>query len=169
MSRNSSNKSRELSTSEKWLYLVGFPAGHGAVDTPFGAMWVLSPAIAIGLGLSPSQIGLVFTIKAITAGLSHLPSGLVGDTKWRNAFLLSTFWWVSVSYLVASLTNNYALFILFTALGASGAAAWHPVAMGILAERMPDKKSFVFGLHFVGGSVTAVSYTHLTLPTNREV
>ena len=48
----------------------------------------------------------------------------------------------------------YALFILFTALGASGAAAWHPVAMGILAERMPDKKSFVFGLHFVGGSVT---------------
>ena len=80
---------------ERALYLIGFPAGHGAVDAGTAALWIIAPAIAASLGLSSTQVGLIFTVMAISAGMTHIPASLVGETRFRGIFLLSTFWWVA--------------------------------------------------------------------------
>ena len=144
------------SVRERALYLIGFPAGHGAVDAGTAALWIIAPTIAVRLELSSTQVGLIFTVVAIAAGITHIPASLVGETRLRGAFLLSTFWWVAGAYLAASLAPSYWVLLVFIALAASGAAAWHPVAMGTLTEHMPSRPAFALGVHYVGGSFMEV-------------
>ena len=143
-----SNKA--LTRREKWLYFVGFPSGHGAVDFPFGAMWLLAPAIATSFGMSPTQIGYLFTSKILGGGFAHVPAALIGETNLRRKFLPFTIFLVAASYFLGSVFGSYSVFFIFMVAGASAAAAWHPVAMGTLAERMPDRKAFALGIHFAG-------------------
>ncbi len=53
-------------SDRRWLYFVAFPAGHGAVDWGGGAYWVLAPAIALHMGLSPAGVGLLFALTYIS-------------------------------------------------------------------------------------------------------
>ena len=149
-----SNKS--LTRREKWLYFVGFPTGHGAVDFPFGAMWLLVPAVATSFGMSPTRIGYLFTAMILGGGCAHIPAALIGETNRRRLLFPFTLFLVGVSYFLGSVASYYFLFIAFMVIGAAAAAAWHPVAMGTLAERMPDRKAFALGVHFIGGSVAEV-------------
>lgn len=143
---------------QKWLYLVAFPTGHGAVDWGGGALWLLAPAMAVSLGLSPLQVGILFAARQIAAGVSQLPAGLIGDTlNKRGNFLLGTLWWVSVAQLIASGSTNYWVIVGFLTLACSGAAAWHPVAMGTMIQWMPDRKGFVLGVHMLGGTIAEIA------------
>lgn len=142
---------------QRQLYLWAFPLGHLAVDWGSGAVYLLAPAIAADLGLSPAQVGLLFTAMMLGAGLVSLPAGLAGDTiRFRGAFLLSTFWWVAVAYLVASLATQYWLLVVLMAIATAGAMAWHPVAMGELVRRMPERRAFALAIHGVGGTLAHV-------------
>ena len=143
-------------TREKAFYLIGFPAGHGAIDAGTSALWIIAPAMALSLDLSKTQVGLIFTVIAIAAGIAHIPAGLVGETRFKRVFLLSTLWWVAGAYLVASLMPGYWLLLFFLAFASSGAAAWHPVALGTMADHMPNRRAFALGIHFVGGSFMEV-------------
>ena len=146
-----------LSRSDRRLYLGAFPIGHGAVDWGSGAMWLLAPAIALALDLSPTQVGLLFTMKMLGAGLAYVPAGIIGDsTKRRGIFLLSTFWWVAVAYLISSLMNSFWALVLFMAIASAGAASWHPVAMGTMVQKMPRRRAFVIAVHGLGGTVSEV-------------
>ena len=130
--------------------------GHGAVDAGTAALWIIAPFIAASLGLSPTQVGLIFTVMAISAGMTHIPASLVGETRYRGLFLLSTIWWVVGAYLAASIAPNFVFLLVFVALASAGAAAWHPVAMGTLAERMPGRRAMALAVHYVGGSFMEV-------------
>ncbi len=115
------------------------------MDVGIAALWITAPSIAVGLELSSTQVGLIFTVVAIAGGITHIPASLLGETRFRGAFLLSTFWWVAGAYLAASLAPSYWVLLVFIALAASGAAAWHPVAMGTLAEHLPSRRAFALG------------------------
>ena len=143
-------------TRERALYLVGLPVGHGAVDAGTAALWIIAPFIAASMGLTSTQVGLIFTVMAISAGMTHIPASLVGETRFRGLFLLSTFWWVAGAYLAASLAPSYLALLVFVALASSGAAAWHPVAMGTLTEHMPGQRAMALAVHYVGGSFVEV-------------
>ncbi|PZC46593.1 MAG: putative arabinose efflux permease, MFS family [Chloroflexi bacterium] len=120
-------------------------------------MWLLAPAIALALDLSPTQVGLLFTMKMLGAGLAYVPAGIIGDsTKRRGIFLLSTFWWVAVAYLISSLMNSFWALVLFMAIASAGAASWHPVAMGTMVQKMPRRRAFVIAVHGLGGTVSEV-------------
>ena len=139
------------------LYLGAFPVGHGAVDWGSGAMWLLAPAIALALDLSPTQVGLLFTLKMLGAGLVYVPAGILGDCmRRRGLFLLSTFWWVAIAYIVASLMPSFWALVLFMTIAAAGAGAWHPVAMGTMVQRMPRRRAFALAVHGLGGTVSEV-------------
>ena len=144
--------------SKKWLYLLAFPIGHGAVDWGGGALWLLAPAMALSMDLSPFQVGVMFAARQIAAGIAYLPAGVIGDRlSSRGVFLLSTFWWVSVTQLVASSSENYWIVLGFLALANAGASAWHPVAMGAMTQWMPNRRGFVLGVHMMGGTVAEVA------------
>jgi MFS family permease len=141
-----------------WLYLIVFPVGHGAVDWGGGALWLLAPAMALSMGLSHFQVGLLFAARQISAGISQLPAGIIGDNlKRRGNFLLVTFWWVSVTQLAASSSTNYWIVVIFLTLASSGAAAWHPVAMGSMVQYMPNRKGFVLAIHMLGGNIAEIA------------
>jgi len=128
-----------------------------AVDWGGAALYLLVPAIAIDLGLSPAQVGLLFTGTMMGAGLVALPAGVLGDTiRFRGIFLLSTFWWVAIAYLLASVVTQYWLLIVLLATATAGAMAWHPIAMGELVQRMPDRRAFALAIHGVGGTLAQV-------------
>lgn len=109
------------------------------------------------MGLNPFQVGLLFGARQIGSGITQLPAGFIGDRlKRRGSFLLATFWWVAVAQLVASGSSNYWVVVGFLTLASAGAAAWHPIAMGVMTQWMPDRKAFALGMHFMGGSVAEV-------------
>ena len=139
------------------MYLVAFPAGHGAVDWATAALFLLAPAIAVSLGLTPAQVGLLFTAQAVGSGIASLPAGILGDRlRRRGLFLLATFWWVAVGYLAASVVSDYWLLVAFLAIGAAGSGAWHPVAMGAMVDRMPERRAMALAVHSVGGTLGEV-------------
>lgn len=146
------------SKQHKWLYLIAFPVGHGAVDWGGGALWLLAPAMAISMGLTPVQVGILFAARQLGSGLSQLPAGFIGDhLRRRGRFLLATFWWVSVAQLAASGSANYWVVVGFLTLASAGAGAWHPVAMGVMTQWMPGRKAFVLGMHLMGGTVAEIT------------
>ena len=114
--------------------------------------------MALSMGLSPSQLGILFAARQIGAGFSQLPAGFIGDhLRRRGSFLLATFWWVSTAQLVASGSTNYWVIVGFLTVASAGSAAWHPVAMGAMTQWMPDRKAFVLGVHLTGGTVAEIA------------
>ena len=137
---------------------MAFPVGHGAVDWGGGALWLLGPAMAISMGLTPFQVGLLFAARQIGSGISQLPAGFIGDhLRRRGAFLLVTFWWVSTAQLIASWSNSFWIVVGALTLASAGAAAWHPVAMGVMTQWMPERRAFVLGVHLTGGTVAEIA------------
>ena len=142
---------------ERVLYLGVFPLGHCAVDWGTGGIWILAPAIAAALDLSPSQVGILFSVRMGLSALAYLPAGLVGhNIRNRGLFLMSTFWWVALAYMAASVAPGYWFLVVLLALASAGAAAWHPVAMGIMVEQMPARRGFIIAMHGVGGTLSGV-------------
>ena len=128
------------------------------MDWGGGALWLLAPAIAASMGLSPFQVGILFAARQIGAGITQLPAGFIGDNvKRRGIFLLATFWWVSAAQLMAAGSGNYWAVVGFLTLASAGAAAWHPVAMGAMTQWMPNRKAFVLGMHMMGGTVAEIA------------
>ncbi|MEE2700683.1 MAG: MFS transporter [Chloroflexota bacterium] len=146
-----------LKKHEQWLYLVAFPTGHAAVDWGSAAFWLLAPAMALAMDLSATQIGVLFVMRQIGGGIVQLPAGVIGDSiSKRGRFLLATFWWVAVAQLFASVSPGYWSVGVFLALASAGAAAWHPVAMGTMVQRMPDRRAFALAVHSIGGTVAEI-------------
>ncbi len=142
----------------RWLYLIAFPAGHGAVDWGGGALWILGPAMALSMDLTPLQLGLIFAVRQLATGITQLPAGIIGDNLERQGnILLVTFWWVSIAQIIASVSSDYWMVILFLTIASSGAAAWHPIAMGSMVKWMPERKGFVLATHMVGGTIAEIT------------
>ena len=136
--------------------LSSFALGHFANDWTAGSLLLLTPAIAAGMGLGPTEIGLMLTINGIGGGLAYLPAGIAGDyTRRRGLFLLLTFWWVAIGYFIASLAPGYWSLTILLAIAVMGDAAWHPVATGVLTQLMPDRKARALGIHAMGGTIGA--------------
>ncbi len=116
-----------------------------------------APAIASALGLSPTQVGLLFTMRTLGGNVAALPAGLVGDSiRRRGIFLLGTFWWVAAAQMAASGVSSFWMLGLLLAVSSAGAAAWYPVAMGTMVERMPGRRAFALAIHSVGGTAAEV-------------
>ena len=130
--------------------------GHLTNDWVSGTLWLLAPAIAVSMGLGPTEIGLILTINGIGAGLAYIPAGLIADRSSKPGLLmLLTFWWVAIGYLTATLVPGFWAITLLLAFGVMGDAFWHPIATGVLVKEMPERRAQALGIHAVGGSIGA--------------
>ena len=90
------------------------------------------------------------------AGLAYLPAGLAADHIQRRGWLLwFTFIWVAVGYFVASFAGDYWMLTFLLAVAVMGDAAWHPIATGVLTQKMPNRKARALGIHAMGGTIGA--------------
>lgn len=136
---------------------LAFSLGHLANDWAPAAIWLLAPAIAIAMGLTPAEVGLLITIHSLGAALAYLPAGLLADrVSARGGLLIATFWWVAAGYVVASFAPGFWTLAILLAIAGMGDAAWHPIATGILTQNSPKRRAHVLGLHAIGGTMAEV-------------
>lgn len=147
-----------MSEKRDTRFLLGaFSLGHLANDWPPSAIWILAPAIALSLNLSPAELGLLFTIHSLGSSIAFLPAGMLTDhVAKRGRLLVLTFWWCGVGYLLASLAADFWVLALLLAIAGMGDAAWHPMATGVLVQRLPERRGEALGVHAMGGTLAEV-------------
>ena len=56
------------------------------------------------MDLSPTEVGLLFTLFTLGGALAYVPAGLLADhVSDRGRLLLITFWWVAIGYVFAAM------------------------------------------------------------------
>ena len=134
-----------------------FSLGHMANDWAPGAIWLIAPAVAVAMDLTPAELGLLLTLHSIGAALAYLPAGIFADrVADRGRLLLMTFWWVAAGYVLASFASGFWSLALLMAVAGMGDAAWHPVATGVLVQGRPQGRARMLGLHAIGGTLAEV-------------
>jgi MFS transporter, FSR family, fosmidomycin resistance protein len=135
----------------------GFSLGHLCNDFAPCAVWIIGPAVALAMDLSPAQLGMLFAIHSAGSALAFFPAGLVSDhISDRGRLLLLTFVWVAVGYFIASFAPNYWMLAILLAVAGIGDAVWHPVATGVLVQQHPKARAKALGIHAMGGSLAEV-------------
>ncbi|MEQ9491255.1 MAG: MFS transporter [Alphaproteobacteria bacterium] len=138
--------------------LLPFAFGHAANDWAPVAMWMIIPAFGAALGLSPTEIGLLFTIHSAGTAIAYLPAGYLTDiVANRGRLLVGTFVWVAAGYFIASFADTFWVFAILIALAGLGDAAWHPIATGVLTREFADRKAHAIGIHAIGGHMAEVA------------
>jgi len=129
-----------------------FALGHFSNDmVPIG-MYILIPAFGTAMGLSPTEIGLLFMIHSLGGSIAFLPAGMLADhVANRGIILAATFFWVGFGYLFASFSEGFWPFAILIAIAAMGDAAWHPIATGVLAQVNKGRRAYALGVHAIGG------------------
>lgn len=137
--------------------LIPFSIGHFANDlVPIG-MYLLIPAFGTAMGLSPTEIGLLFMIHNVGSSVAYLPAGMLADhVANRGILLAATFFWVGFGYLAASFTEGFWAFAIVIAVAGMGDAAWHPIATGVLAQMHKARRAYALGMHAIGGHISEV-------------
>ncbi|WP_195163491.1 MFS transporter [Mesorhizobium sp. NBSH29] len=139
------------------IFLTWFTLGHLANDWPVAALWLIVPTIGIQMGLSPTEIGLLFTILNMGGALAYLPAGMLSDhVSNRGHLLLATFFWAGISFVLAAMAPGYWSLALLLAIAGLGNAAWHPIAAGVLTREHGTRRAHALGIHAIGGSVAEV-------------
>ncbi|MGI9414250.1 MAG: MFS transporter [Hyphomicrobiales bacterium] len=134
-----------------------FSLGHMANDWAPAAIWLLAPAVALAMDLTPAEVGLLITIHSVGAALAYLAAGLLADrVSARGGLLVATFWWVAVGYMIASFATGFWTLAILLAVAGMGDAAWHPIATGVLTQNSPKRRAHVLGLHAIGGTMAEV-------------
>jgi len=137
--------------------LIPFSIGHCANDLAPVGMYILIPAFGTAMGLSPSEIGLLFMIHSLGASLAYLPAGMLVDhVANRGILLAATFFWVGLGYFTASFVDTFWVFAILIAVAGMGDAAWHPLATGVLAQMHKTRRAYALGMHAIGGHVSEV-------------
>ena len=137
--------------------LLPFTIGHFANDWAPTAIWLIVPAVAVTMDLSPAEVGLLFTIHSTGSALAFLPAGVLADrVDNRGRLLQMTFWWVAGGYALAAFAPGYWSFALLLAFAGMGDAVWHPIATGVLVQKAPENRAQALGIHAIGGSLAAV-------------
>ncbi len=143
-------------TVDRFILTI-FPMGHFANDWPGSGIYILAPAIALSMDLTPTQVGLLFTLHSAGASLAFLPAGLIADSIRKRGMLLAmTFWWIAIGYLAASMAPNFWTLVALLCLADLADSAWHPIATGAMVEQMPNRRAKALGIHALGGTLAAV-------------
>lgn len=144
-------------TSRHRGLLAWFSLGHMANDWAPSTIWIVAPAVALAMDLSPAEVGLLITIVSVGSALGYFPAGLLADrVANRGRLLLGTFWWVAAGYLAASFAPGFWTLALMLAVAGLGDAAWHPIATGVLAQSQPTRRAHALGIHAMTGTFAEV-------------
>ena len=137
---------------------IWFSAGHWANDCGPGAVWIIAPAIAVALGLTPGELGLLIAIHSVGGALAYLPAGILADRiADHGRLLLATFVWVAAGYALSALAPGFWSVAILLAIAGLGDAAWHPIATGVLVRLRPERRAEALGVHAIGGTLAEVT------------
>ena len=132
--------------------LVG---AHGFEHLISNSIPLLTTVIAVDLQLSALQVGAIVAVRSASAGITSVTGGFLSDLlHHRIAWVLSiSAFLTAVGLLIIAISPSYGVILLALAFASSGAALWHPPALGLLAQRFPNRRGLFLSLHRSMGSV----------------
>ena len=140
-----------------WGRLVTTSVAHMTEHLYIGIITVVLPIMAVALGMSNTQAGFLISARALVAGLSNIPSGLLADLTGRRSLILGVcLVLLGSSSMLMSFAPDFWTLLVFMALGAIGAGGFHPQSLGILSAAYRDRRALALGVHDSGGNLGEV-------------
>ena len=130
--------------------------GAHALEHMYGrAFLVLIPQIYIALGLAPIQAGLLDAVRQLSGGATSMTGGFFVDMfQHRRAHILAfSMSLIAVGYFLVSIAPTFGLILAALALASAGTALWHPPALGLLAQRFPNRRGLFISMHRSTGNI----------------
>ena len=132
-----------------------------------GLRSAILPVIATSLGLSNTTIGALNTVTQATNGVTTMGAGYLGDrfTNRSGLILFLSIAIMGIALFIVGTTpdnplhmNNFRYFVLFFGMFLSGLgpSLFHPLALGALTLKFPERRGFLVSLHGSGGSTGEV-------------
>jgi MFS family permease len=128
---------------------------HGFEHLISNTIPLLTTVMAVELGLGALQVGAIVAVRSASAGITSVTGGFLSDLlHHRIAWVLSvSAFLTAVGLLLIAISPAYAVILLALALASSGAALWHPPALGLLARRFPERRGLFISMHRSTGSI----------------
>lgn len=113
-------------------------SGIGSI--PWGFLSVIQPIYFSLINFDPAQIGLLFTISALTGALLSIPFGILADKFGRKIFLITGGFFSFFSFLIYLITIEFLWYIFSSFIsGLSGAMYFSPF-YALFADKTDDNK-----------------------------
>ncbi|MFH1652016.1 MAG: MFS transporter [Chloroflexota bacterium] len=132
---------------------IFFAYTHASHDLCPALLVPLLPFIKESMGLNYLQAALLLSAYSITAGISQLPGGWLGDHFSKRAVLTFALASVGLTCMVIGLVSSYVLLLALLVVWGMFAGIYHPSVVPVLSNHFEVKRrGKVIGLHMVGGS-----------------
>ena len=113
----------------------------------------LMPMIRTDLDLNYTEVGVVLSAFAITAGISQLPAGWLADRIGVRIVVTVGITGVALVGLLIGLSQGYWMLIICLVLAALLGGGYHPASTAAISSSIaPERRGRALGLHLVGGS-----------------
>ena len=148
--------SQAAATSREKATAAGIIGAHTIEHVYTRGFIVLLPLIAETMGLSAFMVSAIDASRQVSSGLISVSSGILSDMyrHRRGQMLAIAMLIIGLGYFVVSLVDNlYVLVIIAVMVGNAGSGLWHPPALGLLAQRFPERRGLVISLHRSTGSL----------------
>jgi len=131
-----------------WGRLVANSAAHMTEHLFNGVIVVVLPIITTSLGLSLAQAGALASARTLFAGVGSFPSGFLADLAGRRNLLLGLcISLIGFATFGLSVSSNFAMLMVYMALGGFGGGGFHPQSLAILSAKYREQKAFALGVH----------------------
>ena len=128
---------------------------HGLEHMYAHGFLALIPAIYDALGLVPIQASLLTAVRQLSSGLTSVFGGFVVDMfqERRGPILAFSMLLISLGFFLVATLPVYGLILAALVVASAGSALWHPPALGLLAQRFPERRGLFISLHRSAGNV----------------
>ena len=131
-----------------WGRLAANSAAHMTEHLFNGVIVVVLPLITTSLGLSLAQAGALASARTLFAGVGSFPSGFLADLAGRRNLLLGLcISLIGFATFGLSVSSNFAMLMVYMALGGFGGGGFHPQSLAILSAKYREQKAFALGVH----------------------
>ena len=131
-----------------WGRLAANSAAHMTEHLFNGVIVVVLPVITTSLGLSLAQAGALASARTLLAGVGSFPSGFLADLAGRRNLLLGLcISLIGFATFGLSVSSNFAMLMVYMALGGFGGGGFHPQSLAILSAKYREQKAFALGVH----------------------
>ena len=121
----------------RWIIAL-FCLGWAVVYADRTVLYPILNVIGLDFGLSGSQAGAITSVYFLVYVAMQLPAGILGDWLGLKPVLVVTYLLAAIGLLAVGIAaSDYTSLLLFVAMYALGAGAYHPIAFSITMGTVP--------------------------------
>jgi FSR family fosmidomycin resistance protein-like MFS transporter len=129
---------------------ISISLDHFFVDVLNSSRALVVAIIAVNIGLSNAQVGLVLLLYNIGSALSQPFFGLLADRYGSKWPILGGVGWMVAMYTLATLAGDWTALVLLTIAGL-GSGAFHPAGTKYAGEASEQAETQATGVFFAAG------------------